>query len=388
VTATGQHALLNALPHPATTALEAYRELLLGNLVMLGEIPAPTFGEQDRIEFLKQRLTECGLQNVCSDGLGNGLGILPGAGGGGSILLAAHADTPFQATVPHTISVYQDGVRGPGVADNSLGLATLATLPTVLERLQIRLNSDVVVMGSIRSLGKGDLEGLRYFLRHHRLPIKAGVLVEGAQLGRLNYASHASLAAELHCTQRLGQDFGNVGAIEPLGEIIGRLHTLPMVARHQVKLVLGSMEAGTSFKTPARSARLRFLIQTESDVLLQETERTVAELLDSESMRNDVNLNLEVIARTRAGGLAPDHPLVEAARTAMKNVDIEPQRHIFGSAISSFVEHGIPAITLGISHARNLNQADETVAIAPMIQGLAQLIGVLLAIDGGCCDGH
>ena len=56
------------------------------------------------------------------------------------------------------------------------------------------------------------------------------------------------------------------------------------------------------------------------------------------------------------------------------------------SVVSSITERDIPAITLGISTATNLNEPDETVSIPPMLKGFAQVIGVLLAIDGGYCD--
>ena len=44
-------------------------------------------------------------------------------------------------------------------------------------------------MGSARSLGRGDLEGLRFFLDNFKKPITAGVCIEGVKLGRLSYSS-------------------------------------------------------------------------------------------------------------------------------------------------------------------------------------------------------
>ena len=107
------------------SALEPFLDMLLANLIMIGEIPSPTFGEQDRIEFLIQRFTEAGLQTCSTDEIGNGLGILPGSHREKHILLVAHADTPFSANVSHTLSVDTHSVVGPGVADNSLGLLML-----------------------------------------------------------------------------------------------------------------------------------------------------------------------------------------------------------------------------------------------------------------------
>ena len=47
--------ILKALPRFHNELLEL-NEILLANLIMIGEIPAPTFQEEQRIEFLKNRL--------------------------------------------------------------------------------------------------------------------------------------------------------------------------------------------------------------------------------------------------------------------------------------------------------------------------------------------
>ena len=64
--------------NPRIEQLKESKEILLANAVMLGEIPAPTFAEEDRIQFLANRFTEEGLQNISIDEAGNAMGILPG----------------------------------------------------------------------------------------------------------------------------------------------------------------------------------------------------------------------------------------------------------------------------------------------------------------------
>ena len=140
------------------------QETLIANLIMLSEIPAPTFEEKDRIKLLLQRMLECGLQNVSTDEAGNGVGIIPGTDPARNILLVAHADSVYSGKADHTISVLADEIIGPGVADNSLGVAVLATLPNLLEALGIQLNSNLVLLGSTKGLGSGNLDGLKFFM--------------------------------------------------------------------------------------------------------------------------------------------------------------------------------------------------------------------------------
>src|SRR5690554_2510988 len=113
--------------------LRKYREVLLANLVMIGEIPSPTFGEKKRIEFILSRFDEAGLTDSSIDDACNGIGVLSGKDPNHSILINAHADTIFPSKTDHTMRVRRRTITGPGVADNSLGLAVLVTLPYIMD---------------------------------------------------------------------------------------------------------------------------------------------------------------------------------------------------------------------------------------------------------------
>ena len=366
--------------------LEPFRELLLANLVMIGEIPAPSFGESARIDFLKQRFNESGLQNCSTDEIGNGLGILPGNEGKKSILLAAHADTPFESTVNHSLSVDTDRVVGPGVGDNSLGIAVLATLPTILERLNISFSANLVLMGTVRSLGRGNSQGLRFFLNNNQLPLVAAISVEGSRLGRLHYTTMASTAGEIICST---VDEGwPTGAIDVLQDVINELRRIEIPADNSTALVLGQVEGGTSFKYPARSALIRFQVSSESDETVKHVTEQIQDLTERIAVKSGASVELEPIARSKSGGLQPDHPLVLQARRIMTSLGLQPREGCCSSVASSFHERGIPALAIGITNGLHVNQPGEEVAIEPMMRGIAQLIGILMAMDGGCCDQH
>ena len=68
-------AVLEALPRYRDRLAEL-SEIMLANLVMIAETPAPTFAEQRRMEFVLGRLDEYQLLNCSTDEVGNGLGIL------------------------------------------------------------------------------------------------------------------------------------------------------------------------------------------------------------------------------------------------------------------------------------------------------------------------
>lgn len=388
-TAVDPQASMLGLVRRIPALLEGARDTLLANLIMTAEVPAPPFDESDRINFLKQRFTECGLQNCSSDEVGNGLAILPGRDAERNILVTAHVDTPFARSVNHTLCVDPDRVTGPGVADNSLGVAVLATLPTVLERLEIRLRSNLILMGASRSLGRGNLQGLRFFLANNQRPLAAGVILEGARLGRLNYGSLATLGGEIVCQTRASDEPVGAeppGAIVLLNHLIERLEGIDLPIEAHTRLVLGEIHGGISFKSPARKATLRFQARSESGEVLDEIERQIREIVRACGAEAGASVGFEEISRSNAGGLTADHAFVLETRRIMAALGITPLSEPYSTAVSSFIERGVPAVTVGISTGSNLNETDEWVAVEPMLRGVAQLIGMLLAIDGGCCE--
>jgi tripeptide aminopeptidase len=370
-------------------ACVSLRETLLANLVMLGEIPAPTFSEKARVDFLIQRFSECGLNNTSYDECGNGVGILPGLNKDRNILLLAHADTVFSARRDHTVSVHAGHISGPGIADNSLGLAVLATLPTLLEKLGIKLDAGLVLMGAARSLGRGDLEGTRFFLNHNKLPVTAGICVEGVQLGRLSYASAGMLRGDITCRVPEEYDWirrGTTGAVLILNEVINRILEIPLPRKPQTSIVLGSVEAGAGYNIIPTEGTLCFEVRSESADIVKRIAAELDDIIEDVTSQTGAEVTLDIVARREPAGLAIGHPLVKQTREIMSALDLRPHITPSISELSALIAHGIPAITLGITDGEHLHDQRETVLLEPMFTGLAQLVAVLLAIDGGFCD--
>ncbi len=363
--------------------LEPFREMLLANLVMVSEIPSPTFAESKRIEFIKQRFTECGLQNCSTDGIGNGLGFLSGSNSQKTILLTAHCDTPFSINEEHTCRVDAGKIHGPGVADNSLGLATLTTLPTILERLDICLKNDLLFIAAVNSLDHGNLGGIRFFLSNYHKTISHCIGIEGAPLGRLQFRSMASLGGMISCN--VNRKVSEQSAVEVINQVITRLQAIKLSDDTHTDLVLGAVQGGASYKIPARNSFLKFQLRSNIDDSIQKTVKKIDTILNDIEQQAGVTVSLDVIARSKAGGLEATHPFVEMTRQVMTNLEIVPSDTIYSSTISAYVEQNLPAICIGISNGENINYPDEYIEIDPITKGLAQLIGVLLVIDGELC---
>jgi tripeptide aminopeptidase len=369
--------------------LKKYREVLLANLVMVGEIPAPTSDESRRIEFILNRFDESGLTDSSIDGAGNGVGVLSGKENDEAILINAHADTIFSSKMDHTMQVSSNSITGPGVADNSLGLAVLVTLPYILEDMGVKLNRDLVLLAGVKSLGRGNLEGIHFFLDNNPFKIKGAICVEGMQLGRLSYSSIGMLRGEITCRVPESYDwsrFGDASAILTLNEVINKINDIRLPKRPRTSIVMGSIVGGTSFNTIARDATLGFEVRSESQEVVERAGETINDIVLEVSSKTGDQVELDIFAKRTPGGIPYAHPLTKCARNVMESLGISPRLAPSTSELSALIEKEIPALTLGLTKGERTSKSNETIEIEPVYKGLAQLIGTILAVDGGYCE--
>jgi len=381
-------AILDSMPR-YRKALHQIREILLANAVMTGEIPAPTFDEEKRVRFVLDRFTECDCQNISTDEAGNAVSIVPGTVGERNILLLAHADTPFASSVDHAQTVHTDRIEGPGIADNSLGLAAIASMPTILDKLGIRLRDNIILLGTTRGLGRGDRGGLRFFLENNRLPIHAGICLEGVYIGRLSYRSLGMARARISTSVPTEYDwtrFGSAGSIVTLNRIISRILNIPLPREPRATIVLGSIAGGTAYNTIAAKADLRFEVRSEEAGMVGSIMTRIEDIVEECAAESGSQASLEVIARRRPGGIGYDHPLVRTVRTLMDELEIRPGITPSTGELAALIDKQIPGVTLGLTSGENLHEFNESVAVEPIFDGLAQLLALLEAIDQGLCD--
>ncbi len=371
-------------------ALRQMREIILANTVLFGEIPAPTGGEEPRIRFLLDRFRESNLQNISVDEAGNGAAFLPGRKGERNILMLAHTDTVFDASVRHTVTVKPDHLTGPGVGDNSLGVAVIASMPGILERLGIALDSNLILLGVTRSLGRGDLAGIRFFLDNSREPVNFALCVEGTHLGRLSYSALGMLRGEITCRSRQEKDWERYGvssAIIAMNKLVSKILAIPTPREPKTSIVLGSIRSGAAFSPPSPTALLRFEVRSEQSGMVSQIQEQIEELVEELNSNEETAARLEVISRRSPGGIPFGHPLVKSARRIMEPLGIKAKVAPSVGDLSPCIVKGIPGVTLGVTTGENKNEIMETIHIEPIFSGLAQILGLLKAMDGGCCDG-
>ncbi len=377
-------------------ALPAYRagagrvrEMLLANLALIGEVPGPTFEERLRAEAVAERFAAADLQACLVDGHDNASALRPGTVGDSTILLAAHADTlPAEDDKPH-IEIHEDRVVGPFVGDNVIAVAALATLPILLDQLNIRLKSNLVLLAASRSLGRGNLAGLRQFLSEAGTSFKSALCVESFQLGRLNYASTGMLRGEIVCRLPADYDwaqFGSTGTIIPMADIIMRISRIPIPQRPLTTIIMGSVEGGIAPGNVARETTLAFEVRSEAAEVLNQIREQLEDIVEDASAQSGKQVMLDIYARREPGALDIGHPLVRQARAILSGLGLTPAMYATTSMMAALRDAGVPALTVGLTTGERrseLDEIEEAAAITPLAVGLAQLVGLVQAMDEG-----
>ena len=106
-------------------SMKTFVKRLLDLTVQIQQIPAPTFAEAQRAQFVKGLFKAEDLGDISIDAVGNAYARLPGEGKGKPLVVSAHLDTVFPIETDLTVSSKKDRIIGPGIGDNVYGVCDI-----------------------------------------------------------------------------------------------------------------------------------------------------------------------------------------------------------------------------------------------------------------------
>jgi acetylornithine deacetylase/succinyl-diaminopimelate desuccinylase-like protein len=250
-------------------ALAARKEAILDETIAIQQIPGPTFEEAQRAAYLLGRFAHIpGLDCVERDAVHNVYARLPGADSARPAwLVSAHTDTVFSAETPLELHRDSERLHGPGIGDNSLGVAALVHLAELLAGSGTRWPADVWFVANSREEGLGDLGGIRAAHGRIAAPLCSAVVIEGMALGRVYHAGIAVRRLRITCSGPGGHSwlhFGRASAIHGLMRLGAQIATLKPPESPRTTFNIGVVEGGTSVNTIAASASLLLDLRSES----------------------------------------------------------------------------------------------------------------------------
>ncbi|HEY6074551.1 MAG TPA: M20/M25/M40 family metallo-hydrolase, partial [Anaerolineales bacterium] len=232
-------------------------EKLIELAIQIQQIPAPTFSEQERAGFIQARFKEEGLLDVTQDDLGNVLARLPGTGRGLPLAAVAHLDTVFPLGTDLKVKRDTSSIHGPGLGDNSLGVAALFGLVWKLREKNFQPAGDLWLCADVGEEGLGDLCGMRRVVDHFGTGVSGYLIVEGLALGHIYH--RAIGVRRYHVTARTAgghswSDYGQPSAVHELARLVTQLTSLPVPVQPRTTLNVGVIAGGTTVNTVAAEA--------------------------------------------------------------------------------------------------------------------------------------
>ncbi len=348
--------------------------------VSIQQIPAPTFTEAARAEYVRQRLQALGLLDVQVDEEGNVTGRAAGREPGLALAVTAHLDTVFGAETDLTARREDGSLWGPGIGDNSLGVSGLLALAAQARELKPR--RDIWFIGNVGEEGLGNLQGMWTTMRRLRDALGSVIVLEGGAFGTIIHRGIGVQRRRLTVRTAGGHawsDFGTPSAIHELCRVGSAIADMQIPTDVPTSFNLGTIEGGTSVNTIAATATALLDLRSEEPDALDRLARQLDAILES-ARRDGVTITSETIGERPAGGIPPTHPLVRAALASLERVGYHTA-HLRAASTDANVPYalGLPAVCIGLTVGHNAHRLDEYVELAPLASGLEHALLVMVA---------
>ncbi len=356
---------------------------LIREVIAVSEIPAPTFQEHRRSEYLHRRMMEIGLSSVETDQLGNVVGRINGNPAGPSILFAAHIDTVFPLGTNVTVQTDGDILRGPGVGDNSASVAVMLFMVKLLLDSGTTFAGDLLFAATIGEEGLGDLRGMRHVVERYRDQVDYVVALDGS-MGSMVRQAVGSRRFRLTISGEGGHSWGAFGtpsAIHTLGRIIAQITEIRVPANPKTTFNVGTISGGTSVNTIAATAEavldLRSIDPTELGRLEERVRRIIADHVQPYGLRAE----FELIGDRPIGSISDDHQLCRLVRGVHQQMGMQTRSYPSSTDANIPLSMGIPAVTVGVTVGGNGHRLDEYIHASPLSKGLGQMMFLLQALQ-------
>lgn len=360
---------------------------LVDAAIAVQQIAAPTFAEAARADYVEAQMRRIGLHDVARDALHNVYGRLPGRTEHDPVVVSAHGDTVFPAET--NLAVRRDGphVYGPGIADNSAGVAGILALAEALLHHGVRPQRSVWFVMNVGEEGLGDLAGMRAVTDRFAPSAAAFIVVEGGMYGHILHEAIGVRRYEIKVTAQGGHswsDFGRTSAIHVLGRLIHALDQLSVPRAPKTTYNVGIIEGGTSINTIAAEARLLLDLRSEAQAELATLVDAVHGVVDGVGKSADAGVTLRQIGNRPAGAIPRQTPLVQMAEASLRYVDSNVAvQYLRGSTDANIpLSRGLPAVVVGLAHCANAHRVDEYLDTTALPQGMQQLALLTLAAAG------
>lgn len=337
----------------------------------LCRIPAPTFFERSRAEWLRDQLAGIGW-NASLDRVGNVLATF-GEAPRIATVVSAHLDTVFAPQRPEDVSFSSDGrLIGPGASDNGSGLSALLALAkaVVFEEALAKLAGSLLLVANVGEEGEGNLSGMRYLCENLESSdqftpaarLSGFLVLDGPSLDHVTIQALASQRYEIIYSGPGGHSWNDYGTPNPVHALADAISLFAQNAdsviasqrRGSCSYNFGVIEGGSSVNSIPASARAKLDIRSENSAALAELSALVQPALERALERaNRSSRNARLTARVRDLGARPggrlpmDSELLHAVRSVDAHLNIRSRVDCASTDANVPLSMGLPALSIG-----------------------------------------
>jgi acetylornithine deacetylase/succinyl-diaminopimelate desuccinylase-like protein len=344
---------------PARAQLAARDERVLCTQITLSEIPAPTGAESARAGAVTERFRALGLHDVHSDDVGNVIGWRRGATDEAPVLVCAHLDTVFPEGT--AVGVARDGAQlsGPGIVDNSRGLAAMLALAEAIDGARLRTRRPVVFAATVGEEGSGDLRGVKHlFARLQAMPA-ACIALDGAGDERIVHRALGARRFRVSFSGSGGHSWAAFGVPNPVhaaGAAAGKLAALPLPRVPRTTLSVCRIGGGMCVNAIPGDAWIEVDLRSSSDEVLDRCTAEIQQAMHAatreENLRRapgtvPLTVTMSTIGDRPCGELHRTHSLVRVAEDATYAIGRTPELVTASTDANVPISLGVPAIAIG-----------------------------------------
>lgn len=357
---------------------ENFTEDLVNLVIEIQQCAAPTFDEGRRAQLVAEKFSTAGLTDVSVDATRNAYGRLPGAGDR-PLVISAHLDTVFPDLDALPVRREEDKLYGPGIGDNSLGVAALFGLLSLIKANKFKPAGDIWFIGNSGEEGLGDLGGMKAVVERFGSQPVAYLVLEGMGLERIVHAGLGSKRYRVDVATQGGHswaDYGKPSAIHEMSALIGELLRIRIPRKPRTSFNVGKINGGTSVNTIAGKASIEIDLRSVDNRTLQEKASQVLAVIERAN-RAGVTVSATPIGDRPTGDLPKNHPLVSLAKKALKRQNLKADLDISSTDCNIPLSKGVPSICLGVTHGKFAHTYEEYIDLEPIEAGMRQLYEVV-----------
>jgi len=329
--------------------------------LQLCRVPAPTFLEQERAEWMVAQFRNLGWEGHI-DRAGNVVAMPEAHSEGPYVALTAHLDTVLAPRAKEDIGVEADGrFRGPGISDNGAGLAALLAVARALKVSPPAecWHANLLLVANVGEEGEGNLSGMRHLCKQSPLGKRIGafLVLDGASTDHITNRALGSRRFEVIFTGPGGHSWSDYGVGNPVHALSRAISQFSDARLNDLPKSSGApnfIEGGASVNAIPPLARAKVDIRSESnekmDELVDLLTAAIERALEIENQRatcGKVAVKIREIGSRPAATLAEHSPILSYLRAVDSHLGIRSHPDCASTDANIPLSLGIPALSIG-----------------------------------------